>query len=117
MKPNRMEPESGHCPEGYEYVHGYKENRRSYVRPFCRKIPKKRIKLKVDIRYPGKTTVSASMRQGWHGNSISETVPTEALFSGEDGKELEKLMDADWKDSTNIKFIPNKLDEKKRKLK
>ena len=116
MKHSRIEPEAGECPEGYEYVRGHWENRKSYVRPFCRRIPKKRIKLKVDMRYPGNTTVTASARQGWHGASVSETVPTESLFNGEDGKVLEKILDSDWKDLNEMKFITEKPIKEKGKL-
>ena len=116
MRFGRTKPESGysypsgHCPEGYEYVHGYRDGKK-YVRPFCRKIPKKRVKLSVDVRYPGNTKVKVSARQGWHGGSVSETVPTESLFNGEDGKELREVLDSDWKDLKEMKVLTEKKKE------
>lgn len=115
LRLNRIDPERDQCPEGYEYVHGHKERNGKYVRSFCRKIPRKRIRLSVDIRYPGNTSAKLSARQGLHGTSFTQEVPTESLFAGEDGKKMRQLLDSDWKDSNELKALSGKLEERKRK--
>ena len=51
----------------------------------------------VDMKYPGNTTVKASVRQGFQRESESVTVPTESLFKTEGGKELQDMLSENWK--------------------
>ncbi len=88
----------GRCPEGYEYVHGYKDRTGTYVRPFCRKITRKRLNIKMSIDYPGNTKIKFSAKEGFHGKSGKISVPTESLFTGDNGKQLEDLLGQDWKE-------------------
>ncbi len=94
----KIEPIGTSCPEGYEYVHGHDE-KGIHVRPYCRKIrmmSRKRIKMKFDMRYPGNTTIKASVREGFRHASASATVPTDSLFTGEQGKQLQDMMGDKW---------------------
>ena len=102
----KIEPIGISCPDGYEYVHGHNE-KGIHVRSYCRKISKKRIKVMVDMKYPGNTTVKASIGQGFRHESESVTVPTESLFgNGDIGKELQDRMSQNWKGKNGkIKMI------------
>jgi hypothetical protein len=92
----KIEPTGLHqCPEGYEYVNGHEE-KGIHVRPYCRKISKKRIKMKFDMRYPGNTTITASVREGFKRESASYNVPTDSLFVDEKGKQLQDIMNEQW---------------------
>jgi hypothetical protein len=91
----KIEPTGMRCPEGYEYVHGHDE-KGIHVRAYCRKISMKRIKVKFDMRYPGNTTVKASVREGFRHESGSYTVPTDSLFGGEEGKQLQDALTDKW---------------------
>lgn len=114
MSLRRVEPENGTCPDGYEFVHGHKEKSGVYVRDFCRKISKKRIKMSIDMKYPGKTNLKISGRQGIHGARFSQTVDTESLFKGEEGEKFKSIMNADWKDSKQLDFLDDKSKRRNR---
>ena len=113
MSLRKIELINGKCPEGYEYVRGHIEHSGIRVREFCRKIPEKRIKMVMDMRYPGNTKIKISGGQGMK-NHISETttIPTEKFFSGD--KEFRNLLDMDWKnpDEKMIKQLGNKRGRK-----
>ena len=85
----------GCCPEGYEYVHGHDE-KGIHVRPYCRNISSKRIKMMFDMRYPGNTTIKASVREGFRRETGSLTIPTGSLFTGEQGKQLRDMLNDNW---------------------
>ena len=107
----KIEPNGRMCPEGYEYVHGHDE-KGIHVRSYCRKISKKRIKFMIDMKYPGNTTVKASVRQGFQYESESVTVPTESLFNGENGKQLQDMMSENWKvKNGKMKMLGTKGDD------
>ena len=83
----------GRCPEGYEFVHGYKDKSGTYVRPFCRKMKKVSVKLNMKMNYPGETTIKGSVRQGFHRETVSWTGSTEALVNS--SKELKDAINGD----------------------
>lgn len=87
----------GRCPEGYEYVHSYKDKSGTYVRAFCRKERKTTVKLKMKMEYPGNTKISGSVRQGWRYSHVSETVPTQDILkaSGLSESELKSIEGSD----------------------
>ena len=80
----------GRCPEGYEFVHGYKDKSGTYVRPFCRKIRKVSVKLKMTMNYPGETVIKGSVRKGIHKDSATWKGSTEDIMNG--NKELKDAM-------------------------
>lgn len=112
LRLNRMEPEGDKCPEGYEYVHGHRETSGKYVRSFCRKIPKKRIKVSLDMKYPGNTDMKLSARQGIHRASVHENISTESLFSGESGEKIKQFMKSDWKKMNDLESLADRRKKK-----
>ncbi len=110
----RKEPDGDHCPEGFEYVHGHRESDGRYVRSFCRKIPKKRIKLVFDMKYPGNTTMKISGGQGIHRIREKETLPTENLFEGK--PDMMKFMNSDWTDTKEMDAFSDRINDRKKKL-
>ena len=66
----------------------------------------------IDMKYPGDTTVKASVRQGFRHESESVTVPTESLFNGENGKQLQDMMSENWKvKNGKMKMLGTKGDD------
>ena len=87
-----MEANNGKCPDGFEYVSGYK-GKFGYVNPFCRKIKKTVVKVKIKMEYPGKTKISGVVRKGIHFQKVSGDFNTDDIV-----KKNKKLSDALSKD-------------------
>jgi hypothetical protein len=110
---NKIEPHGMYCPDGYVYVHGHTEGSGIYVKPFCRKLPQKRLKISMDMRYPGDTKIKATATQGLRHKHASFTVPTETILDeipgGDDS--FRELMKEDWNDNSHS---TKRLENKKR---
>ena len=83
----------GRCPEGYEFVHGYKDKSGTYVRPFCRKMRKVSVRLNMKMNYPGETTIKGSVRKGFRRETVSWTGSTDDLVNS--SKELKDAINGD----------------------
>ena len=83
----------GECPEGYEYIRGYTDKYGTYTRPFCRKMRKTTVKMKMRMEYPGQTTIKASVRRGIHMEKVTWDSDTEDIIKN--NKQLSDAMNKD----------------------
>ena len=83
----------GEFPEGYEYIRGYTDKYGTYTRPFCRKMRKTTVKMKMKMQYPGQTTIKASIRRGIHMEKVAWDSDTEDIIKND--KQLSDAMNND----------------------